>query len=235
MGWTLVTGAAKGLGREICLQLAAKGHAILVHYRHSQHLAEELTAECRRQGGASELICGDFATLDSTQRFIEECLQRFPDIQHLVNNVGEYVCKPALETSAEEWLRVFQSNLHLPCTLIQAFLPSIRAQQGCIVNVGVAGAGLLQADLKRTAYRLAKTSLYLLTKSLAKQLAPEGVRVNMVSPGYLEQSVDLPEKTLPMQRLGRLTEAARVVAFFFEKESSYITGQNIEVAGGVAL
>jgi NAD(P)-dependent dehydrogenase (short-subunit alcohol dehydrogenase family) len=236
MGWTLITGGAKRLGAEICLGLAENGHSILVHYHDSAEEASEIVRQCRLRGTAAESIAGDFSTVASTEIFIEKCLNLFPSIQHLVNNVGEYLGKSALKTVTEEWLGLFQTNLHAPFMLTRAFVPTIK-QQGSIVNIGMAGAGIIRANLDHTAYQITKMSLYMLTKSIAKELAPFNVPVNMISPGYLENSIHLP-KNLPafsMQRPGLLKEVVRVVLFLMEKESVYITGQNIEVSGGVAL
>jgi NAD(P)-dependent dehydrogenase (short-subunit alcohol dehydrogenase family) len=235
--YVLVTGGGRRLGAEICLALAEKGHALLIHYYKQADAAAEVAKKCRAIGVKAEAISGDFSTQSSTQQFVEACRARFLKVRSLVNNLGSYAAKSALETTPEEWESLFQSNLHAPRMLIDAFLPEIIEQKGRIITLGIAGVGVLQADVRRTAYRMAKTSLYLLTKALARELAPQQVCVNMVSPGYLENSVDLPGvwPVYSMQRPGLLKEAARVVAFLMEEESCYITGQNIEVAGGVAL
>ena len=237
MEWTLVTGGSRRLGAEICFALAEKGLSLLIHYHQQAEMAEATARRCREKGVRAEIIAGDFSTPESTQLFAEDCCARFSLIRNLVNNVGSYLLKSALETTPKEWQTIFQSNLHAPWMLTQAFLPGIKQQKGRIINLGMAGVGILQADLRRSAYRMAKTSLYLLTKSLARELAPHQVGVNMVSPGYMENSVDLPDQfpIHSMQRAGQLREVARVVAFLMAEESCYITGQNIEVAGGVAL
>ena len=237
MGWTLVTGGSRRLGAAISISLAAKGYPVLIHYRQQAAEAEEVARKCRLLGVQAETISGELTTPDSTRALIETCMRRYSPIRHLINNAGDYLCKPALETSIEEWLRLFQSNLHAPFMLAKGLLPGIKQLRGSIVNLGVAGASIIQADLHCTGYRMAKMSLYMLTKSLARELAPDQVRVNMISPGYLENSVDLPAKwpVHSMQRSGLLEEVVRVILFLISEESKYITGQNIEVAGGVAL
>ncbi len=235
--WTLVTGGAKGLGAAICLALAEKGLPILVHFRNSEQDAKNVTAACRAFGISAESIQGDFSSPDNVTAFILRCRERYPSIGNLVNNAGSYLVKSAAETSMEEWNDIFQTNLHAPFALSRAFLPALRETRGSIVNIGVAGAGRLAADTYSTAYLAAKTGLWMLTKSLAKELAPEQVRVNMVSPGYMENTIDLPSnaKALPMGRPAALGEVARVVAFLADEQSSYITGQNIEISGAVRL
>lgn len=235
MKWTLVTGGSKRLGAEICLSLATHGHSILIHYRNSRQEAEDVAAECRKKGVEAEVIQGDFSSLESTLQFIDDCKKNFTDIKNLVNNVGNYLVKSAETTTPEEWNALFQINVHAPFALCQAFLPSLKVAGGNIVNIGVTGINHIHADVKRTAYVATKMSLLMLTKSLARELASYHVRVNMVSPGYLENAIDLSEAKLPMQRPASLDEVTRVILFLLSDENSYITGQNIEVGGGIGL
>ncbi len=237
MPWTLVTGAAKRLGAEICGQIAAQGYPVVIHYNTSQVEAEAAVTGLRRLGAKAECIQGDFSTPQSVQEFIERYTQRFPDTQNLINNVGNYLIKSALQTDQGEWLDLFQTNLNAPAALINALIPSIAKHKGNIINIGVTGIETPYADTYSPAYTITKFGLWLLTKSLAKELAAKQVRVNMVSPGLLENAVDLQQNLskIPMQRPGKLEEVARVVLFLLDPASGYITGQNIEVAGAVRL
>ena len=237
MAWTLVTGGAKRLGAEICRTLAALNYDLVIHYNTSNKEAVSLRQECQQQGVRAEIIQGDFSTEESTTRFCNEYLERFTLTRNLVNNVGNFLIKPALETSVLEWNAMFQNNLHVPFMLTKALAPKIKSLHGCIINVGVAGLETIRADTYSTAYSSAKLGLWMLTKSLAKELGPDLVRVNMVSPGYLETAVDLPSDVskLPMGRPGKLTEVADLIAFLLEPTGAYITGQNIEVAGAIRL
>ena len=234
MDWTLVTGGAKGLGAQICLTLAELGLPILLHYRSSEAEAANVIEACRQLGVEAEKIQGDFSTETSTQEFVGR-LQRF-HVSNLINNVGNYLIKSALETSEEEWKDLFQINFQAPLALIRSLISSIKEAQGSIVNIGVAGLNTIRADTYCTAYSMSKLSLWMLTKSLAKELASSLVRVNMVSPGHMENSVDLPDLfSLPMKRPVSLKEVAGVVLFLLAKENRDVTGQNIEVAGGQRL
>lgn len=237
MGWVLVTGAAKRLGAEICGQLAAKGYSVVVHYNTSNVEAEAAVNGLRKMGVKAESIQGDFSTIPETQEFIERYLARFPKTACLINNVGNYLIKPASTTTPEEWADLFQTNLNAPAALINALLPSIISEKGNIINIGVAGLEAGRADTYCPAYTASKMGLLMLTKSLAKELAPKQVRVNMVSPGLLENAVDMPKELsiVPMHRPGKLEEIAQVITFLLEPENSYITGQNIEIAGGLRL
>lgn len=237
MDWTLVTGGARRLGAEICRVLSEQGHNIVVHYNKSRHDAESVAEHCRQQGVKADIIQGDFSTRESTLAFARSYQNRFPDTKNLINNVGNYLISPVLETSVDQWYEMFQNNLHVPFTLIQTLSSSIKKQQGCIINIGVVGIGNVHAENYCTAYSCAKMALLMLTKSVARELAPFHARANMVSPGYLDIAVDLPDdlKSLPMGRAAEPKEVARVVAFLLDSKSGYITGQNIEVAGSVRL
>lgn len=236
MSWTLVTGGAKRLGAEICRTLAAHGHNILVHYNTSREDALEVVKHCKRCGVKADCIQGDFSSAITLQPFIDQLIAEFSGIDTLINNVGQYYRKPVLELSVEEWAGLFQINVHAPYALIQALIPQIKLAQGNIINIGISGLSQLSAAPMRTGYNATKTDLLLLTRSLALQLAPHQVRVNMVSPGQLTISVDHPNpNTLPMRRLGTPEDVVRAILFLLDKKNNYITGQNIEVAGGLGL
>jgi len=235
MRWTLITGGAKRLGKALCEHFAKKGRSLLIHYRQSETEAKELMLRCRDLGAPAEIVQGDFSTLDSTMQFAKDILARFPNVEHLVNNVGTYFVGSALKTPLNAWEEVLSTNLNAPFILSTAFAPSIINAKGTIINIGIAGLSSLRADTYSTAYMIAKTGLLQLTRSLAKELAPHQVRVNMVSPGYLETAVDLPKDfgKIPMGRTTTLQEVVNVVDFLMNSPS--ITGQNIEVAGGIRL
>lgn len=160
MEWTLVTGGADRLGAAICRALAKKGMSVLVHYHTSKEKAQETAQSCRRQGVAAELIEGDFSSLETTNAFIVHCLAKFPEIKSLVNNVGQYLLKSAIETSVEEWQLLFQTNLHAPFALCRAFLPSIQRYRGSILNIGMTGLTAMRADTQRTAYMVTKSAFW---------------------------------------------------------------------------
>jgi 3-oxoacyl-[acyl-carrier protein] reductase len=231
--WALVTGGGKRLGASICLDLAKMGYSVAIHYRTSRDQALEVAAACRKFGVNSEVIQGDFTTVEGVKTFADCYLDRFSNTSALINNVGDYLVSPLLETSIEDWLYLFQLNLNTPFILSQALVPSLLEQKGQILNIGVSGLKKDGAYTLAGAYMLAKESLWGLTRSLARELAPKSIRVNMISPGELDISVD--HRTLPMHRSARCSEITRVIAFLLDPESSYITGQNIEVAGGFGL
>jgi len=237
MGWTLVTGAAKGLGREICLTLADQGYDLVVHFRHSQHEAETLILKLREKGVRAEKIEGDFSSIQNLEEFTQRYFLYFKETSALINNIGNYFLGSALKTPSSVLQELFFTNVTIASALSQALITSLKQSKGTIINIGAAGCSRASANTYSTAYNMTKLALTMLTTSLAKELLPDQVRVNMVSPGYLENSVDLPtySEAFLYGRPGLLKEAAETVAFLMSPQAAYITGQNIEVAGGVRL
>jgi NAD(P)-dependent dehydrogenase (short-subunit alcohol dehydrogenase family) len=237
MKWTLVTGGAKRLGAEICRGLAAQGKNVVVHYYSSEREAYMLAEELRAIGVRAELLYGDFSSLASTRAFMENYLDRFSKTEGLVNNLGPYRTGSSLQDSVEEAQNLLHLNVLVPLVLVQALTETLKKEKGFIINIGMVGCGTLSANTHAAVYNVTKSALYQFTKSWAKELADSHVKVNMVSPGYLEESIDLPVSVdlLPMRRVGSWKEIARAVCFLTLPGSEYITGQNIEVAGGVKL
>jgi NAD(P)-dependent dehydrogenase (short-subunit alcohol dehydrogenase family) len=232
----LVTGGAKGLGAHISLELASQGHDVVIHYRTSQVAAHLLAQECRSFNVKAETIQGDFTTQESLNQFIARYTGLFSQSKGLVNNVGSYLLASSEKTTSAQWLELFQINFFAPVFLTQALLPSLRASQGSIMNVGQIGLESKRGFVQTMAYATSKAALHSYTVSLAKELATDRIRVNMVSPGYMENAVDLPNPDLlPMRRAATLQEVGRIIASFFSLEMAYITGQNLEIAGAFGL
>lgn len=233
MSWALVTGGAKGLGAEICRTMARLGHSVVCHYHTSREAAEKVAAECRTFGVEAATIQGDFSQRDQAVDFLERYKKQFPDTSILINNVGNYLLEKGSGTHLDASHLLFWTNVQTPLLLIQGLLPTLQV----VINIGTAGLDGHRADTRSTLYKSTKMALLSLTKSFARELAPRGIRVNMVSPGHLPYSVDLPKdiSQLPMKRAVQLDEVARLIAFLVDSKNSSITGQNIEVAGGLAL
>ncbi|MCE2983419.1 MAG: SDR family oxidoreductase [Parachlamydia sp.] len=229
--WTLVTGGAKRLGAHLCETLISMQQPVVIHYNTSQKEAFDLSEKLKGEGGVVATIQGDFSSVESTLEFAARYNAEFGRTKALINNVGNFIIKGALATEVEEWVSLFQTNLHAPFILIKALTPSLIAEKGVIVNIGVSGLERGPHTFS-AAYTLTKEALLGLTRSFSKELAPKGVRVNMISPGYLDFSVYLP-KELPMGRPAYGHEVGHALGFLLDPQSSYITGQNIEIAGGV--
>lgn len=236
MNWALVTGGAKKLGAALSFALA-EHHPVAIHYRKSKEEALGIQKKILKKGGKAEVIQGDFSTKEGTCSFLEEYERRFPSTKILLCNASSYHFGSFLTTSSEDALDLWHANFFAPYLLSERLIPSLKETKGSILYLGVAGLSQILSDTRTSFYTLSKLSLLMLTKSLAKELAPSGVRVNMVSPGYLRDSVDLPksENLLPMGRLGEADEIVRAAFFLLDEKNGYITGQNIEVAGGVRI
>jgi NAD(P)-dependent dehydrogenase (short-subunit alcohol dehydrogenase family) len=234
--WTLITGGGKRLGATLAIHLAEQGHSIVVHYRTSEKEAQQVVKICESKGVRAIALQGNFSTLEGVQTFINAFKEQIGSLSCLIHNVGNYFISSALETPIHEWVDLFQVNLHTPFILSQALMPLLIHSQGHIITLGVAGIKCPKAYLSTTAYCLTKSALWGLTLSLAREMASKKVRVNMVSPGHLDISVNLPSlNEIPMNRPGYCEEVCRVISFLLDEKNRYITGQNIEVAGGVGL
>ncbi len=234
----LVTGAAVRTGRAIALGLAGEGANIFIHYNRNHQQALQLADEIRAMGCQAWVGSADFCDAAAVNALADQLINEVGRLDLLVNNVGNYPVKSPLECSPDEMREVFEANLIAPFALIQQLMPLLQQSASAqVVNLGYAGVELITANTKVMAYQMSKTALLVMTKTLAKELGPLGVRVNMVSPGQLENSVDLPPNIadrVPLQRAGRTQDIVDAIVYLSKKES-YITGINLEVAGGYRL
>jgi 3-oxoacyl-[acyl-carrier protein] reductase len=235
--WVLVTGGAKNLGREIALKLAQSGFSVIIHYRTSSIDAEKVADVCRSYHIEARTLQGDFSTLEQAKALALAAKKLTGGLFGIVNNVGSYFWKSALVTPIEDAEKLFTTNFFTPIALIQESIEDIKKEKGVIVNIGSSGLVRQKADTYAPFYHASKQALLYLTRSFAKELAPFHVRVNMVSPGKLEHSIDLHDMShsLPFGRPVRSEEVADMVSYLFSEKSMSITGQNIEVAGGFGL
>ena len=230
----LVTGSAKGLGRQVALDLASQGADVCINYRHSKKEAEEVVRDIRKMGQKSFALKADVAKAKDATRLVNDAANKLGGLDILVNNVGNYLKKDLSEVTAQEWEGMIAGNLNCTFYCTQAALPRMRKQKfGRIVNMGVAGSAKIEPKPATTAYSIAKTGVLMLTKTVAATEAKNGITCNMVSPGVMERSVVHPQ--MPMGRDAKLEEVSRAVLFLASRKSGYITGQNMEVAGAYKL
>ena len=236
----LVTGASRGIGRAIAANLARSGWSVCINYKErrdcAQSLLDELTAEgCRRM-----IFQADIRDRTQVDAMAEAVRGRFGEISLLVNNAG--ISRQGLfqDMDSETWRDIFAVNVDGAYHACQAVLPAmIREHTGCIVNIssmwGLRGASC------EVAYACTKAAIIGLTRSLAMELAPSGIRVNAVAPGVIRTDMlkevgleilpQLEEET-PLGRLGTPEDIAHAVAFFADERSSFITGQVLSSDGG---
>lgn len=229
----LVTGAAKGIGQAIALALGGAGYDVAVHYRSSEAEAEATAQMIRSSGPRAERFQADVTRPDEAASLVERVYETLGGLDVLVNNVGNYHYGPLADLELDTWHEMFNSNLHATFYLCRAALPLMqRRRRGRIINLGFTGAETLKARPNIVAYGIAKTGVILYSKALAKTYAGDGITVNVVSPGVMENSVTKPVKDIPLRRTGRLSELADAVLYLVSERADYVTGTTLEVAGG---
>ncbi len=231
----LITGSAKRTGKTIALEIAKAGADVWIHYRSSKEEAEETLKQVKSLGATGDIIQGDISSALGATHIIEQ----IGKIDVLVNNVGNFLVKDISEISPAEWDEQLLGTVSSTFYMCHAALPQMVKQKfGRIVNIGDAGAELIKAWKDTTPYMIGKTGVVILTKSLAMRYAAEGITINCVSPGMLDNSIVKPPngaEDIPAKRYGTPIDIANAVNFLLQPNSSYITGENIVVSGGWKL
>lgn len=235
MKCAVVTGAAKGLGKELVLNLANSGYSVVAQYRHGLKDVQELQKHAPE--GSIHPVYGDFSLRSGVENFIKSLPKSLERVDVLVNNVGNFLEKSAQDTSIDELEEIYQTNFFAAFQLTNSLLPQIKQAKGHIINIGYSGLTNRTKHSFACAYFLTKQSLLTWSKTLAYEMIPHSVRVNMLSPGHLENTVVKVSNpsSLLFSRVGTLKEFAEVFLFLLSEKSSYVTGQNLEVAGGALL
>jgi 3-oxoacyl-[acyl-carrier protein] reductase len=240
----LITGASSGIGEATALLFAARGAGLLLHYNRRAAEAEAIASRIRESGGSVELIQADLGAREGVHRLIREVEGR--PIDFLINNAGSLVRRTGvLEFTEELWDRVFTLNAASAFFLAQAVLRGMAERKaGVVVNLSSIAARN-GGGLGALAYASAKAAVSCMTKGLAKEFAPQGIRVNAVSPGTIdnnfhrefsnEQMLNAVKAATPMGRLGTSDEVAEVIAFLCSDAARFIQGQVIEINGGMLM
>lgn len=234
----LVTGGSKGIGRAISVELGRCGYEVVVNYRSDEKGAVETLSLVKKQGGDGCILGFDVRDERATRQAIDALLKEAASLDVLVNNAGVAADGLFLMMSRENWKKVVDTTLdgfyHVTRPVIERM---IRQRRGCVVSI--ASVSGLVANRGQTNYSAAKAGLIGASRSLAAEVARLGVRVNVVAPGLIETDMikDLPlshlKAMVPMARVGKPEEVARVVRFLCSEDASYISGQTIGVNGGM--
>jgi 3-oxoacyl-[acyl-carrier protein] reductase len=239
----LVTGASSGIGAATALVLGESGARVAIGYHANRDGADQVARRLTELGGLAQAFHADLRHVDGIERLVKEAVAALGPIDILVNNAGSLVRRsPIRDLTEEGWDEVLTLNLKSAVFCAQAVAASMVARRtGAIVNVGSI-AGHSGGGPGAGAYAAAKAGLIAMTKSLAKELAPHGVRVNAVSPGVIDtpfhEVFSTPEmmknfiSTIPLGRIGTPTECARAIAFLASDAASFIVGETLEVNGG---
>jgi 3-oxoacyl-[acyl-carrier protein] reductase len=234
----LVTGGAKGIGRAVALDLATNHWFVAICYRTSAKEAEEVIACVEARGVKGLAIKADVSDPDAAVGLVRRVETEWGRIDALINGAGPYQRQPLLEESVTGWHAMFDNNLHPVFYLSQAVAPGMKERRwGRIVTFSMANADQLVAQPQLTAHYIAKVGILVLTRTLAKILAPHGITVNAVSPGFIDsgsapaQELEAMAKRIPAGYIGSVGDAASVVRFLLSDEAGYINGANIHLSG----
>lgn len=239
----LITGGSRGIGKAICLKLAKLGYKIALNYRSDEAGAMEVVNLIKSNGGEAIAIKGDVSNYEDALNVIEKTKEVYGTIDVLVNNAGITNDKLILRMKEEDFDKVINVNLKGTFNCVKHVVPlMLKNKRGVIINlssvIGIIG------NAGQSNYAASKAGIIGLTKSLAKELGGKGIRVNAVAPGFIKTdmtealSETVKEKlkdSIPLKRLGDGEDIAEVVSFLCSDGASYITGQVINVDGGMVM
>ncbi|MFW8600661.1 3-oxoacyl-ACP reductase FabG [Desulfobacterota bacterium M19] len=234
----IVTGASKGIGRAICLELARSNCYLVINYMSDRPGAEQTLAMVQEAGGSGEISRFDVRDSEAAERVIDDVNTRMGSIDILINNAGIIADGLFVMMSKENWQSVISTSLDGFYNLTRPVLERmVRQRRGAIVTISSASA--LMANRGQANYAAAKSGLIAASRAVASEVARLGIRVNVVAPGLIDTEMvkDAPvaniKALIPMARIGKPAEVARVVRFLCSADASYVTGQTISVNGGM--
>ncbi len=239
----LVTGASRGIGKEIALTLASYGATVIINYNGSEGRATEVLEEIKANGGTGIVYQADVSDFNQVKQMMDDIKKQFGSIHILVNNAGITKDNLILRMSEDEFNDVIDINLKGVFNCLRNISPIMLKQRyGIIINISsIVG---IHGNPGQVNYSAAKAGVIGMTKSLAKELGSRGITVNAVAPGYIDTDMtkvlkdDLKDKIkqeILLRRLGEAKDVAALVAFLASDNSAYITGQTIQVDGGLGI
>jgi 3-oxoacyl-[acyl-carrier protein] reductase len=234
----LITGGSRGIGAQIAKNFAKQGAKVVVNYHQSQNAADEIVAEIVEQGGQAIAVHGDVSQLVGIHLLIEQTCQAFGGIDILVNNAGWATLERLPDITIEDTKKQFELNVFGPIFLTQA-VSAIMPKGGVIINISSIAA---KGGAGGSIYCATKAALNTLTKCYAAELGDKGIRVNAIAPGavetdlYVEAGLVNREAEIigqtPLKRLGQPDDIASLALFLASEDSSWITGEVIQISGG---
>jgi len=234
----IITGASKGIGREIAKKLAIKGYTVVANYNKSENEMKKLKEELNIQGIEIECIKADISKREGAKKIVEHTLEKFKKIDILINNAGISQFKEFTQITDEEWNNMINTNLNSVFYMTQEACTSmIKNKTGCIINMSSIW-GLVGASCE-VHYSVSKAGIDAMTKSLAKELGPSNIRVNSIAPGIIntQMNKNLSSEELkniideiPLEKIGNVQDIEKCVEWLIEDE--YTTGQIISINGG---
>ena len=239
----LITGATRGIGKQIAITLAKQGYNIALNYRKENEELENTKKEIEKIGVQVLAVKGDVANFENCENFVKQVIERFGQIDVLVNNAGITKDMLLMRMKKEDFEQVIDTNLVGTFNVTKNVVPyMMKALSGRIINISsVVG---ISGNAGQTNYSASKAGIIGFTKSLAKEIASRNILVNAVAPGFIETNMtdvlkdDVKQeiaKNIPLKRMGTTQDVANVVKFLASDDSSYITGQVINVDGGMLM
>ena len=234
----IVTGASKGIGREIAKTLAKNEIKVIANYNNSEKEAKELKEELKKENIEIDIVKADVSTRKGTNKLAKYALEKYKKIDILINNAGISEYKLFTDETDEDWQRVINTNLYSAFAMSQEVIPSmVHQKNGLIINIssawGVVGGAL------EVIYSVSKAGIDGLTKALAKELGPSNIRVNSIAPGMIntkmnsnliEEEIENLKEETPLGKIGDPKDIAKCVKWLIEDE--FTTGQIISINGG---
>ena len=239
----LITGATRGIGKQIAITLAKQGYNIALNYRKENEELENTKKQIEKIGVQVLAVKGDVANFENCENFVKQVIERFGQIDVLVNNAGITKDMLLMRMKKEDFEQVIDTNLVGTFNVTKNVVPyMMKARSGRIINISsVVG---ISGNAGQTNYSASKAGIIGFTKSLAKEIASRNILVNAVAPGFIETNMtdvlkdDVKQeiaKNIPLKRMGTAQDVANVVKFLASDDSSYITGQVINVDGGMLM
>lgn len=239
----LITGASKGIGRSIALEMAKEGAHIVINYKSDKQGAKQTAQLVKKFKQETVIIQADISDPGAVKNMVKSAKEVFGRIDILVNNAAVLPEKYLFRMSNEEWLNCMNVNINGMYFCTRAcLLQMLRQQYGKIINISSVSA--ITGNPGHTAYGTAKSAVIGFTKSLAKEVIRKGININAIAPGYIytgmsrdfiEKNKDILEKIIPAKRIGKPEEVARLSVFLASEKASYINGQVIIIDGGLTL
>lgn len=239
----LITGATRGIGKQIAITLAKQGYNIALNYRKENEELENTKKEIEEIGVQVLAVKGDVSNFEDCENFVKQVIERFGQIDVLVNNAGITKDMLLMRMKKEDFEQVIDTNLVGTFNVTKNVVPyMMKARSGRIINISsVVG---ISGNAGQTNYSASKAGIIGFTKSLAKEIASRNILVNAVAPGFIETNMtdvlkdDVKQeiaKNIPLKRMGTAQDVANVVKFLASDDSSYITGKVINVDGGMLM